>query len=941
MDNFSFLSNADPGVIDAQYQKYLHDPSSVDDTWRHFFKGFEFARESYGAEEQQMLPGEFKVINLINAYRQRGHLFTKTNPVRTRRKYSPTLALENFGLQEGDLPKTFHAGQEIGLGDATLREIIDHLEHTYCNSIGVEFKFIRKPEITEWLRQKMEGTKNTPQFNSESKQAIFSKLNRAVQFEKFIHRKFPGQKRFSLEGTETLIPALDEVIERGAELGAKEFIIGMPHRGRLNVLANIMHKPLKHIFSEFGGIEYEDEGLMGDVKYHLGETYERNTRTGKAVKLTLSPNPSHLEAVGPVVEGLARARLDHFYDGDTSRVTPIILHGDASIAGQGVVYEVLQMSELEGYKTGGTIHLAINNQLGFTTNYLEGRSSTYSTDIAKILQSPIFHVNADDAEALVYTINLAMEFRSRFHRNVFIDLLGYRKYGHNEGDEPRFTQPLLYKAISKHPDPASIYSDFLINNNYIKPEEIKSIEKKFIDELEQGFAESKDIEKANITSFLDDTWNKIRRAKSNDFNSSPMTGVKQDLLQKIGEKITHVPENKNFYRKSLKMMNLRKKMVDKGEFDWGMGELLAYGTLLEEGFPVRLSGQDSQRGTFSHRHAVITLEDSEEKYIPLNNLSEDQARFEVYNSPLSEYGVLGFEYGYSLTTPYSLTIWEAQFGDFNNGAQIIIDQYLSSGEDKWNVMNDLVLLLPHGYEGQGPEHSSARLERFLSLSAENNIQVVNPTTPANFFHVLRRQLYRDFRKPLIVLTPKSLLRHPACVSKTEDFTGGKFHEVLDDTTAEPEKVTKVILCSGKVYYDLIARKRELKDEETAIVRLEQIYPLPRNMLNGIISRYKHAERWLWVQEEPENMGAWHFMHVHFKEVDLKLISRPSSGSTATGSSKFHQIQQEKILDKAFRQCNCHRLDEECKMVCIGNRWRSFQKETGFASKNYQTHTRHD
>ena len=926
MDSFSFLSNADPGVIDAEYRKYKEDPSSVDESWRNFFRGFEFSRENYAEAEKQILPDEFKVINLINDYRQRGHLFTKTNPVRTRRKYSPTLALENYDLSEKDLDRVFHAGHEIGIGDASLKDIVEHLETTYCNSIGVEYNFIRKPEIVEWLREKMESTRNMPDYNSQTKKDIYTHLSKAVQFEKFIHRKFPGQKRFSLEGTETLIPALEEVIDRGAELGNHEFIIGMPHRGRLNVLANVMHKPLKRIFSEFGGIEYEDEEIMGDVKYHLGETYERETRSGKSAKLPLSPNPSHLEAVGPVVEGLARARLDHFYNGDTSRITPIIMHGDASVSGQGVVYEVLQMSELEGYKTGGTIHLVINNQLGFTTNYLEGRSSTYSTDIAKILQSPVFHVNADDVEALVFTIQLAMEFRAKFHRNVFIDLLGYRKYGHNEGDEPRFTQPLLYKAISKHDDPATIYAKKLIEEKQIQNEEIKTIEQDFTEKMEQELEASKNIEKAIITSFLDDTWSEIRRAKKNDFNTSPDTSVSEDLFKKVGEKITAVPENKRFYRKSLKMMNLRRKMVDEGVFDWGMGEILAYGTLLEEGYPVRLSGQDSQRGTFSHRHAVITLEDSEEKYVPLNNVSKEQARFEIYNSPLSEYGILGFEYGYSLTTPYSLTIWEAQFGDFNNGAQIIIDQYISSAEEKWNVKNDLVMLLPHGYEGQGPEHSNARLERFLTLSAENNIQVVNPTTPANFFHVLRRQLYRDFRKPLIVLTPKSLLRHPECVSKTDEFTNGKFKEVIDDEAAHPDKVTKILLCSGKVYYDLMARKKELKDEETAIIRVEQIYPLPKNQLMSIVDKYKKAERWLWVQEEPENMGAWHFMHVNFKEVDLKLISRPPSGSPATGSSKFHQLQQEKILDKAFRQCNCHRLDEECQMVCIGNRWRTFQEQ---------------
>lgn len=926
MDNFSFLTNTDASVIEELYEKYKADPESIDETWRGFFRGFEFAQTQYGDSQQQMVPSEFNVINLINAYRQRGHLFTKTNPVRTRRKYAPTLALDNYGLDNSQLDQTFQAGSEIGIGKATLRDIVNHLETTYCNSIGAEYMHIRRTEIVDWLREKMESRRNLPNFSIDQKKIIFEKLNQAVVFEKFIHRKYPGQKRFSLEGGESLIPALDLVIEEGASTGTEDFVIGMPHRGRLNVLANLMHKPISRIFSEFGGIEYEDEELMGDVKYHLGQTYKRKTRDNNTVKLTLSPNPSHLEAVNPVVEGISRARIDHLYKGDQHKVLPILLHGDASMAGQGVVYEVLQMSQLEGYTTGGTIHLVVNNQLGFTTNYLDGRSSTYCTDIAKILQSPVFHVNADDAEALVYTMQLALEFRNKFNRDVFIDLLGYRKYGHNEGDEPRFTQPLLYKQIAKHPDPARIYSDKLIKEKALTKEEAKSYEKSYTDELEADYEKSKSIDKAVITSFLDEEWANIRRAINEDFNHSPQTSVKKEELVRIGKKISDIPDEKSFYRKSIKLLKERRKMVDEGIFDWGMAELMAYGTLLEEGYPVRLSGQDSQRGTFSHRHAVITLEESEEHYVPLNQLSNSQARFEIYNSPLSEYGVLGFEYGYSLTTPHSLTIWEAQFGDFVNGGQIVIDQYLSSAEEKWNVMNDLVLLLPHGYEGQGPEHSSGRMERFLELAAENNMQIVNATTPANFFHVLRRQVHREFRKPLIIFTPKSLLRHPQCVSTYDDLSTGGFEEVIDDPQADPEKIEKVLLCSGKIYYDLKARKEEIKDERTAIVRLEQLYPLPKTQLMSIVDKYKNAERWLWVQEESTNMGAWSFMHEHFKAVNLKVIARPASGSPATGSSKFHQIQQEKILDKAFRQCNCHRLDEECQMVCIGNRWRTFEKQ---------------
>jgi 2-oxoglutarate dehydrogenase E1 component len=923
----SFLANIDTNALDELYRQYQQDPESVETSWKEFFRGFEFASKQYGDSGNEVMPDEFKVINLINGYRQRGHLFTKTNPVRARRKYEPTLDLENFGLSEKDLSRNFEAGKEIGIGRTTLKNIIHHLTNTYRSSIGAEYRFIRKPEVIYWLQNKMETRQNIPDFSLDEKLRIFQNLNKAVQFEKYIHKKFPGQKRFSLEGMEAAIPALNEVISTGAKLGTKEFIIGMPHRGRLNVLANILHKPYFQIFSEFEGYEYEDEAIMGDVKYHLGATYNRKIDNQTEVRLTLAPNPSHLEAVDPVVEGIARSRIDLDYNGDTKKVTPILLHGDASVAGQGVVYEVLQMSQLKGYRTGGTIHLVLNNQLGFTTNYLDGRSSTYSTDVAKIVQSPVFHVNGDDVEALVYTIKLAMEFRDKFQKDIFIDLLGYRKYGHNEGDEPRFTQPLLYKIISKHKDPATIYKEKLLEEGQIEIAQLESYQQNFIKELDENFEKAKSIEKSTMNPFLGETWDSIRRANNSDFHHSPVTAVDANKLREIADKITRIEENKTFYRKSIKLLNDRRKMVEQDKLDWAMGELLAYGSLVAEGIPVRVSGQDSERGTFSHRHAVITLEDSEEKYIPLQTISKDQAPFEIYNSPLSEYGVLGFEYGYSLASPHTLTIWEAQFGDFNNGGQIIIDQYLSSAEEKWNVMSDLVLLLPHGFEGQGPEHSSARMERFLSLAAENNMQITNPTTPANFFHLLRRQLYRDFRKPLIVFTPKSLLRHSRVYSTFSDLATGGFHEVIDDLSADPEAIEKVILCSGKVYYDLLAFKEKHPDtRKTAIVRIEQLYPLPRVQLMAIVDKYSKARRWVWVQEEPANMGAWTYMQEHFKEVDLKLISRPASGSPATGSSKFHQLQQQKILEKAFHKCNCHRLDEECQMVCIGNRWQSFEEE---------------
>lgn len=923
MDKFSFLSNADNEFIDQLYAQYLADPGSVEETWKRFFEGFEFARINYTRDADSLaVPAEFKVINLINGYRKRGHLFTRTNPVRTRRKYSPTLDLENFGLSKDDLGKVFQAGNEIGIGPATLQQIIAHLDQTYCESIGVEYVYIRNEAIGQWLQSRMESGKNRPDFKPGFKKQILRKLSEAVFFEKFLHKRFTGQKRFSLEGAEALIPALDAVIEKGARLGAEEFLIGMPHRGRLNVLANILNKPYKDIFNEFSNKVFDDETILGDVKYHLGFTSERKTHTGKKVHLSLAPNPSHLEAVGPIVQGIARARIDQQFNADSDKVVPILIHGDASIAGQGVVYEVLQMSELRGYKTGGTIHLVVNNQVGFTTNYLDARSSVYCTDVAKIVQSPIFHVNGDDVEAVVYAIELAMEYREKFDKDVFIDLLCYRKYGHNEGDEPRFTQPILYKIIETHPDPRQIYSDKLIRENVISKDESDAMESEINNILEENLTASQETEKSRVIPFLGPTWKNIRLAVSEDFERSPETGVKMELLDSIGKKITELPSDKIFNRKLVKLMQDRRSMLEPGnKLDWAMGELLAYGTLVNEGIPVRLSGQDSERGTFSHRHAVFTVEDSEEKYTPLSNIGENQAPFEVFNSPLSEYGVLGFEYGYSISSPHSLTIWEAQFGDFFNGAQIIIDQYLSSAEDKWRVMSDLVLFLPHGYEGQGPEHSSARIERFLTLCADNNMQVVNCTTPASFFHLLRRQLHRPFRKPLIVFTPKSLLRHPACVSSLEELSTGGFREVIDDETPTPEKVKRVIFTSGKIYYELLEEKTQRKDSaEVAIIRLEQLYPYPKLQVKAVLDRYPNAERHVWVQEEPANMGAWSFILRNFKEKDLLMVARPESGSPASGSSKLHAIRQRKIIEKAFGECTCVRANEICKMVCAPHEW---------------------
>ncbi|MEI6124349.1 MAG: 2-oxoglutarate dehydrogenase E1 component [Bacteroidota bacterium] len=922
MDSLSDMHNIDFSVLEALYEQYKSDPDCIDSSWSYFFKGFELSQTQYkkpaqlNPDDNQTISNEFKVINLINAYRERGHYFTLTNPVRTRRKYLPTLDLENFGLNETHLEQSFHAGNEIGIGNAKLSEIIAMLQQTYCRSIGVEYMYIRKPEIINWLKHKMESAKNTPSFSKSIKKQILQKIAQAVHFEKFIHTKFPGQKSFSLEGSEALIPALSAIINKGAELKYQEFVIGMPHRGRLNVLANILHKPYEEIFSEFEGKPFDEESLVGDVKYHLGYSSNYAISETEKIHVTLCPNPSHLEAVDAVVEGIVRAKNDTNYGSNTNSVLPILIHGDASIAGQGIVYEVLQMSELDAFKTGGTIHLVVNNQLGFTTNYLDARSSVYCTDVAKIVQSPIFHVNGDDLEAVVNTVLLAMEYRHEFHKDVFIDLLCYRKYGHNESDEPRFTQPILYKIIENHPDPLKIYSSKLLSEGIITQDELKDYEKNFYESLETNLLLAKLRINASISPFLKDLWKNIRKAVPEDFQSSVTFPVDSVKLLELGNKISKLPDNKTFFRKIVKLQNDRHEMVFKThKLDWALCELLAYATLLTQQFPVRLCGQDIKRGTFSQRHAVLTVEDSEEEYIPLKNLSADQAEFAVHNSLLSEYGVLGFEYGYALATPETLTVWEAQFGDFFNGGQIIIDQFISCAEEKWNVFNGLVLYLPHGYEGQGPEHSSGRIERFLTLCADHNIQIANCTTPANFFHILRRQVLRNFRKPLILFTPKSLLRHPACVSSMNDLCEGRFEMVIDDTVANKTAIKRIILCSGKVYYDLAAEKQRAPRPDVVIIRIEQLYPFPKQDVDALIKSYANASEFLWVQEEPANMGAATFIRKNLCEMNLLFVTRPISGSPATGSSQTHKQTQTKLIEKAFGNCTCDRKDDECNMNC--------------------------
>ncbi|MFI5149333.1 MAG: 2-oxoglutarate dehydrogenase E1 component [Bacteroidia bacterium] len=909
MDKFSYLGSGDVSAIEDIYKQYLNDNTSVDQSWQNFFNGFEFARKNFdetagGGEIPQNVQNEFKVINLINGYRSRGHLFTQTNPVRERRKYTPTLDLENFGLNASELDTVFHAGTEIGIGPAKLSAIIAHLEQTYCQSIGSEFMYIRTPDVLNWLQQKMESSRNTPSYSVEEKQEILDKLSQAVFFENFLHTKFVGQKRFSLEGGETVIPTLHAFCEKGADLGIQDFIIGMAHRGRLNVLSNILNKTYQDIFTEFEGRLSEDSLFDGDVKYHMGYSSDKVSGHGQKLHISLTANPSHLEAADPVVEGIARAKIETGHKGDNNKVCPILIHGDAALAGQGICYEVIQMSQLDGYKTGGTIHLVINNQVGFTTNYVDGRSSTYCTDVAKVVLAPVFHVNGDDVEACVFVAQLAMEFRQKFHRDVFIDVLCYRKYGHNEGDEPRFTQPLLYKSIATHPNPREIYIRKLMEEGTVSAELAKTLEQNFKQLLQEKLDEAKQVEKAKLTSFLEGPWKGIQMAATGAFDTSPDTAVNPKVFLKIANSITTLPEGKKFFNKIQNIFRERAGMIAADKYDWAMGELMAYATLLEEGHPVRFSGQDVERGTFSHRHAVLKVEDSEEEYTPLNNFGA-KASLSIYNSLLSEYGVLGFEYGYASTTPNTLTIWEAQFGDFFNGAQIMVDQFITCSEYKWRRMNGLVMLLPHGYEGQGPEHSSARIERFLQQCAEENIQVINTTTPANQFHALRRQLKRNFRKPLICFTPKKLLRYPSCVSSLRDFTEGRFMEIVDDIQADPKKVKNIAFCSGKVYYDLAEYRDKNQASDTAIIRIEQLYPFPEKQLKQVLEKYKSANSFYWVQEEPENMGAWTFMmrmfmtHSETADIRLKYIGRTESASPATGFSKAHAQQQMAIVEKLF------------------------------------------
>ena len=901
MDPYSFLNTAHTAYFAELYDQYLINPESVEPSWRAFFQGFEFGIDKAEKGEihvPENILKEFKVVKLINGYRTRGHLFTNTNPVRERRTYTPNLDLQNFELSEGDLNEEFDAGEIIGIGTNSLENIIIHLERIYCTSIGIEYMYIRTPERIKWIQDYLNKNDNTPELSKDDKKHILKKLIQANNFESFLHKKYVGQKRFSLEGGESLIPALDSIIELAAEKGVKEFVFGMAHRGRLNTLSNIFGKPAREIFSEFDGKDYEDQVFDGDVKYHLGWTSKRKSDKGFGIYLNIAPNPSHLESVGPVVAGITRAKQDKYFEDSKENVLPVIIHGDAAIAAQGVVYEVVQMERLKGYSTQGTIHIIVNNQVGFTTNYIDGRSSTYCTDVGKVNLCPILHVNSDDVEAVVHASRFALEYRMKFKRDVFIDLLGYRKYGHNEGDEPRFTQPKLYKTISKHPNIKDIYSKKLIEQKIISQNEFLEMEKNYLSSLDTDLIDSKTDENVVITPFMEHEWVGLSSVKDNKMLDDYDTRISEKDLDQIVKSVYDLDNFDLFIKKVSKLMQERNKMYNNDRIDWGIAENLAYGSLLKESYNVRISGQDVERGTFSHRHAILKKELTEENFIPLNNINKFQGKFEIYNSLLSEYAVMGFEYGYALSNPNTLTIWEAQFGDFSNGAQIMIDQYLSAAEDKWKIQNGLVLMLPHGYEGQGAEHSSARMERYLQLCAKDNMYVANCTTPSNLFHILRRQMVSTFRKPLVLFTPKSLLRHPKVISTKKDLYDGKFLPVIEDDISQ-KNIKSLVFCSGKFYYDLIDYREKNQISNVAIVRIEQLFPLPEKEIKNIISKYNPSEI-VWAQEEPRNMGSWGHLLVHLDIAKtFRVASRRFYGSPASGSPTRYQRRHLEVIEYVF------------------------------------------
>lgn len=906
MSDYSYVFNAHPSFIEDMYTKYQADPEKIDQAWRTFFEGFEFGANGNGAVQKAVggenVTKEFGVLSIIHGFRSRGHLLSTTNPIRSRRDRAPHLDLTDYSLSEGDLNEVFVAGEEIGLKNATLQQIIDRLRIIYCGNIGLEYAHIENKEKRMWLREKIERRNLEDDYGLpiEKKKRILEKLNGAVMFEKFLHTKYVGQKRFSLEGGETTIAALDAIISAAASDKVEEVVIGMAHRGRLNVLANIMGKTYEHLFSEFEGTAVPDLSFGdGDVKYHLGYSSQVQTASGKTIHLKLTPNPSHLEAVNTVVEGFARAKADILYESDYDRIFPILIHGDAAVVGQGVMYETVQMSQLEGYYTGGTLHYVINNQIGFTTDFDDARSSTYCTAAASLVQAPVFHVNGDDPEGVVFAVELATEYRQLFNNDVFIDMVCYRRHGHNEGDDPKFTQPEMYEFISDHKDPREVYLAKLMASNEVNKEMAEKLEKSFWGDLQERL----DLVKQKPLPYKyqepEQAWRNLKKTfDPNDFKVSPKTGISKKNIDFILKHLMTQPEGFTLLSKINRLQKGKQKLLDAKNLDWALAELMAYASILLEGKNVRMSGQDVKRGTFSHRHAIFNDAKTFKEHIRLDGMSEDQGRFMIYNSLLSEFAVLGFEYGYTLATPEALVLWEAQFGDFANGAQTIFDQFISAGESKWQRMSGLIMLLPHGYEGQGPEHSSARLERYLQACAEFNMTVANITSPANFFHALRRQLARPFRKPLIVMSPKSLLRHPLCVSSISDFTtNNKFQEVLVDHES-PAKVKKVLFCSGKIYYDLLERKQSDKRKDVVIVRIEQLYPFAEDQIDEVIAKYKKATL-LWVQEEPKNMGAWYYILNMMRSTGIEVVARKASASPATGFKKVHDKEQKDLVDRAF------------------------------------------
>ncbi|HSF44840.1 MAG TPA: 2-oxoglutarate dehydrogenase E1 component [Chitinophagaceae bacterium] len=918
MKDFSFITSSHPSFIESLYKDFVRDPEAIDPEFRKFFEGFDFAvsnavkapvngtaaTSAPAVKTETTVSGvdlakELGAYRLILGYRNKGHLIANTNPIRKRKDRGANLNLAFFNLYEEDLDKEFYAGNLIGLGKTTLRNILDHLKRCYAAHVGIEFKYISDQHKVDFLTLEMEKKFLEP-ISLDKKKRILEKLNQGVMFEKFLHTKYVGQKRFSLEGGETTIAALDAIINTSANLGVKEVVIGMAHRGRLNVLANIMGKTYQQIFSEFEGTAIPDQTMgSGDVKYHMGYGSELQTPDNKTVHLKLMPNPSHLEAVDPVVVGFARAKADVMYGSNYDEILPILIHGDASVAGQGIVYEVLQMSKLEGYYTGGTIHFVINNQIGFTTDFDDARSSDYCTSLAAMIQAPVMHVNGDDPEAVIRCVEIATRYRQEFNADVFIDMVCYRKHGHNEGDDPKFTQPHLYELIEKHANPREVYTSFLLENGEPDAKELaKEMEKKFWSDLQERLDEVKQNPLPYHYQAPELAWKSLQRAKDEDFEKHYNTAVPEQTFDTVFDSLMSWPADFKPLRKVEKLLQDKIKLYkEESKIDWATAELMAYGTLLLDGKDVRMSGQDVKRGTFSHRHAVLRDENTDVAYSRLSRIPGAQGQFRIYNSLLSEYGVLGFEYGYSLASPNSLVLWEAQFGDFSNGAQTIIDQFIASAEQKWNRMNGVVMLLPHGYEGQGPEHSSARMERFLQLCAELNMVVTNVTTASNLFHLLRRQLAWPFRKPLVDFSPKAILRHQGTYSHKSEFTGGHFKEVIDDVSA-PVTVSKVLFCSGKIYYDLAEYRQKNNIEGVAIVRMEQLYPLPAKQLEALYDKYSQAT-WFWVQEEPLNMGAASFLQMNLKTINYGMIGRQPSAATATGHSKVHAQEQQEIIETAF------------------------------------------